>query len=250
MEQLIRVFIADSSQDFIDLLSDFLAQEDDFLVVGTSRRGDVASARLAECRADLLVTDLLLPGLDGLSLLRQLRAENRLPHTLVVSGFCNDRIARDVSALADNFLPKPCRIEDLLSQMRECVCGQGISFSRQDEAAVTRALVDFGMLSHLDGFRYLREGILRTLADRSLLRGVTKSLYRDIARKFGTNAACVERSIRSAIEHGWNHCTPELRRRRFGGMFDAYDKAPSNVPFLTMMTEYVDSLWTQEEKHG
>ena len=105
MEQLIRVFIADASAEFAALLSDALEQEEDFVVVGCVRRGDLALEQLRSCRADLLVTDLLLPGLDGLSLLRRLREEELLPHTLVVSGFCNDRIARIVSSFADNFLP-------------------------------------------------------------------------------------------------------------------------------------------------
>ena len=242
MEKVIRVFIADPSREFISLLADVLDREEDFAVVGTALRGDLALERLRGCRADLLLCDLLLPGLDGLSLLRRLRAEGNLPHVIVVSGFYNDRIARIVSALADNYLQKPCRIEDLLCHMRESVRGNAGTVGLPYDAVITKILIDFGLMPHLDGFRYLREGLLRTLADRTLLRGVTKSLYRDIAKCFGTNAACVERSIRAAIEQAWNRYTPAERRQRFGRLFDAYEKAPSNVPFLTAMTEYIENL--------
>lgn len=250
MEKIIRVFIADPSREYISLLTDVLDQEADFTVAGTALRGDLALERLRSCRADLLLCDLLLPGLDGISLLRRLRAEGILPHVIVVSGFCNDRIAHIVSRLADNFLQKPCRTEDLLSHMRECADGQAKTNVRQYDAAVARALIDFGLMPHLDGFRYLRDGLLRTLADRTLLRGVTKSLYRDIAKAFGTNAACVERSIRAAIERAWDRYSAAERRQRFGSLFDAYDKAPSNVPFLTAMTEYVDNPDRSETLHG
>ena len=250
VEKPIRVFIADASAEFCTLLTTALEQEDDFAVAGTALRGDVAYERLRSAEADLLIADLLLPGLDGLSLLRRLRDEGRLPSTIVVSGFCNDRIARLLSTLADNYLPKPCRTEELLRHMRDLVGGTGSAFAREYDGIVTRALIDFGFPPHLDGFRYIREGILRTLADRTLLRGVTKSLYRDIAKCFGTNATCVERSIRSAIEHAWVRYDSQVRRMRFGRLFDAYEKAPSNVPFLTAMTEYVESLCEQEEMHG
>ena len=242
MEQVIRVFIADASADYAELLCAALAEEEDFLVVGTARRGDLAAAALESCRADLLVTDLLLPGLDGISLLRSLKQRGCLPHAIVVSGFFNDRIARTVSTLADDYLPKPCRTEDLIGRMRECVLGRGCAFVREYDAVVTQLLMRCGVSPHLNGFAYLRSGILRALDDRSLLRGITKSLYRDIAREFGTNAACVERSMRSAIERAWQFVSPEERRKVFGSLFDADCEAPSNAPFLTAMTEFIGTL--------
>ncbi len=244
MERLIRVFIADASRDSAELLCAALEQEEDIAVVGVAAWGDEALLRFPSSGADLLLTDLLLPGLDGLSLLRRLRDQGALPHSIVLSGFFNDRIARAVSYAADDFLAKPCRTEDLLRRIRACVLGSSGVFVRNDDAAVTKALGACGVMAHLDGYRYLRDGLLAILADRSLLRGVTKALYRDIARRFGTTSACVERSIRSAIERAWQLKTPAERRRTFGALFDPWqDKAPSNVPFLNAMTEYIESRW-------
>ncbi len=250
MERRIRVFIADASHECVALLTAALAQEEDIVVVGSAFRGDEALRQFPESGADLLLTDLLLPGLDGLSLLRQLKQADALPHAIVLSGFFNDRIARSVSAVADNYLPKPCRAEELLRYMRECVYGGEESFFRDDSARITKALLDCGFMPHLDGYKYLRDGIARTVGDRSLLRGVTKALYRDIAKEFGTNPACVERSMRTAIEHAWQRKTPEERHRCFGTLFDAAEKAPSNVPFLSAMTEYVDSLCDERRGAG
>ena len=244
MERLIRVFIADASRESAELLCAALEQEEDIAVVGVAAWGDEALLRFPASGADLLLTDLLLPGLDGLSLLRRLRDQGALPHAIVLSGFFNDRIARAVSYVADDYLAKPCRTEDLLRRIRACVLGSSGVFARNDDAAVTRALIACGVLPHLDGFRYLRDGLLAIGADRSLLRGVTKALYRDIARRFGTTPACVERSIRSAVERAWQHKTPAERRRTFGALFDPWqDKAPSNVPFLNAMTEYLETRW-------
>ena len=242
-ERLIRVFLADGSRDCSELLRAALEQEGDIAVVGTACRGDEALARFPESGAELLLTELLLPGMDGLSLLHRLREAEALPHAIVLSGFFNDRIARAVSALADNYLAKPCRTEDLARCIRECVLGGGEArpFLRDDAAAVTRALIDCGVMPHLDGFRYLRAGLLSVLADRSLLQGVTKNLYRDIAKRFATTPVCVERSIRSAVERAWQHTSPAERRARFGALFDPWEQAPSNVPFLSAMTEYLEN---------
>ena len=244
MERLIRVFIADASRDCTEMLCAALEQESDIAVVGVAAWGDEALARFPGSGADLLLADLLLPGLDGLSLLYRLREAGALPHAIVLSGFVNDRIARAVSYIADDYLAKPCRTEDLLRRIRACVLGAPGVFAANDDAFVSRSLSACGFLAHLDGTKYLRDELPAICADRSLLRGVTKCLYRDTARRFGTTPACVERSIRSAIERAWQLKSPAERHACFGAVFDPWqDKAPSNVPFLTAMTEFLESRW-------
>ncbi len=241
MERQIRVFIADASRDSAELLRSLFEREEDLTVVGTAGRGDDALRRFPESGADLLLCDLLLPGLDGLSLLRRLRAEGALPHAIVLSGFFNDSIARAVSTAADYYLPKPCSAEELLRLIRECVIGTKQNVLLGERAAVRRALQLACVMPHLDGFRYLTSALERTWADPSLLRGVTKSLYRDVAREFGTTPACVERSMRSAIERAWERMDADTRSRLFGPQAAGWNRAPSNVPFLTAMTAFLES---------
>ena len=250
MSQPITIFIADASEEYIGLLHSALEEDPDLRVVGTASSGTAAYQQMRELRPDLLITDLLLPGLDGISLLRQLQAEGLLSHVIVISGFFNDRIAKSVSQLADNYLPKPCRTGDLIAHIRECVLGREKEFVLDLKRTVGHALVQFGVPIHLDGFDYLQTAIVMALEDRGVLRGVTKSLYRDIARHYGTTAVCVERSVRSAIEHAWERRTSEERRRCFGYLFDSYQRPPSNVPFLTAMTEHVYELSLKAEHFG
>lgn len=247
---MIRVFIADASRDSVELLCALFAQEADVSVVGTALRGDEALTRFPGSGADLLLTDLLLPGLDGLSLLRRLKRDGALPHAIVLSGFYNDSIARCVSAVADNYLPKPCGGEDLLRHIRACVLGAEKGFVRDDSAIVHRALMEACVLPHLDGFRYLQSALVRTWGNPTLLRGVTKSLYRDVAKEFGTTPACIERSVRSAIERAWPRMDAGTRRSIFGAQAEHWEKAPSNVPFLTALTAYIDSRYSGGYRSG
>ena len=239
MADPIRIFIADGTRDGADLLRRALEPEPELSVVGVALSGDEALRRFPESGADVLLCDLLLPRLDGLSLLIRLKEAQLLRHAIVLSAFYNDRIARQVSPLADAFLPKPCSAADLVRHIR--MCADGGRSACPDQSAIRLALFAAGVMPHLDGFRYLHSALERTLRDPGLLRGVTKSLYRDIAKEFGTTPACVERSMRAAIERAWERMDIPARTRLFGQQAADWTKAPSNVPFLTAMTVLLDT---------
>ncbi len=241
MDQLIRVFIADASRDCVELLQALLTREDDLSVVGVAYRGDDALRAFPESGADLLLCDIMLPGLDGLSLLRELKSSGALPHAIILSAFYNNATARSASYLADTYLPKPCGAEELLRYIRETVRGTEHSFVRSVREEVRRALLEARVMPHLDGFRYLKSALEHTRCNPALLHGVTKSLYRDVAKEFDTTAACVERSIRAAIDRAWTSADSETRMRIFGPQLAQQARAPSNVPFLTAMTAYIES---------
>jgi DNA-binding response OmpR family regulator len=71
---------------------------------------------------DVIVLDLMLPGLDGLSLLRRLRAEGRQTHVLIITAkdAVPDRVA-GLNAGADDYLVKPFEFEELLARVQALV---------------------------------------------------------------------------------------------------------------------------------
>ncbi|MCC8156042.1 MAG: response regulator [Oscillospiraceae bacterium] len=241
MERRIQVFIADASQDFIALLCAKIEQQQDLTVVDTATAGNVAYEKLLQSTPDVLVTDLLLPGLDGLSLLRALKQEGKLPRTVVVSGFVNDRIAQAVSRLGvEDYLPKPCGLEELTCRIREAASPERRRAVRNFDPVISEALLNFGIMPHLNGYQFLREGVRRALDDRNVLRGITKILYPDLAKQFNTTSHCVERSIRGAIEKAWVDGNRERRQRYFGGVFDSFSQTPTNIRFITAIVEFIE----------
>lgn len=74
---------------------------------------------LRERPADLLVLDLMMPGVDGLSVCRVLRSEgNRIPILMLTARTqTSDRVA-GLDAGADDYLPKPFDPEELLARVR------------------------------------------------------------------------------------------------------------------------------------
>lgn len=80
--------------------------------------GDAGLALAREGNYDLLVTDLMLPGLDGLSLVAQLRKKNLRIPVLVLSakGSVSERV-EGLQAGADDYLPKPFAFDELLARI-------------------------------------------------------------------------------------------------------------------------------------
>lgn len=71
---------------------------------------------------DVLVLDLMLPKLDGLSILKQLRAEGRQSHVLILTAkdALEDRV-RGLDLGADDYLVKPFAFEELLARIRALI---------------------------------------------------------------------------------------------------------------------------------
>jgi response regulator NasT len=91
-----------------------LLQEDGYDVVGETGRGDEALELVRDLRPDLVILDIKMPGLDGLSAARAI-ATDRLAAVLMVTAFSQRELveqARDAGALA--YLVKPFQKSDLI----------------------------------------------------------------------------------------------------------------------------------------
>ena len=83
--------------------------------------GEEALARLSDHAIDLAILDIAMPGMDGITLLKQIRADPRLRELPVVmlsaSGQDQDRITARAEG-ANAFLSKPCSSHELLDTVR------------------------------------------------------------------------------------------------------------------------------------
>jgi two-component system, chemotaxis family, protein-glutamate methylesterase/glutaminase len=111
-----RIVVADDSRLMRRMLADALGRQG-FDVVATAADGDEALAACNAHRPDALTLDLAMPGMDGIGVLRALRAGKAAPvPVVVVSAFSPAHGARAVDALAEgafDLVPKPAFGEDL-----------------------------------------------------------------------------------------------------------------------------------------
>lgn len=252
MERSIGILLADCSEDFRTLLAQGIAQEEGLHLLGSTGDGEEAVAMALQLQPDVLVMDVLLTQLDGIGVLRQLRESGHLPRTVVVSAFLNDSIAAEVNKLGAGYcVTKPCRLPELLDRIRSCAEDGGLRAPVSPgayDADIVEVLVSFGVMHHLNGYRFLQEGIRRTIEDPGVLQGITKILYPELARCFHTTAIRVERSMRSALETAWESGDTDRRNAFFGAAMSRFDKRPSNSEFLAMSADFI--RLKQQKKTG
>lgn len=257
MIRAISVVVADSSEDFRELLSEAIEAEADMRLAGAVGSGMEAEARVRELRPDVLVTNLLLEEREGLSVLRDLKESGEMPRTIVVSGFFNDKLAGVAGALGvERFITKPCSISSILECIRECSLSEEerdewrrrISRIIDTEKRVDEALNECGFMPHLLGCRYLREALITVSEDRDKLRGVNKVLYPELAKLFGTDGTNVERCIRNAISSAWRE-GDEKKRMEYLGAAGARSARPGNLSFMKIILTRMDGS-EKAERHG
>jgi len=253
METKIRILTVDPNREFCRQLTELVAAEGDMEVIGTASDGLEALERAAELKPDLILLELVLPKLDGLEVLRRLPGKGESCRVIVLSGFVNGKIIAECSACgADYFIPKPCDIQSLIGRIRQLnfdlprTPGVGVDFRRTAEAArtdadleaiVTDIIHEIGVPAHIKGYQYLREAIILTIKDMDMINAVTKVLYPEVAKRFGTTPSRVERAIRHAIEVAWDRGDVETLQRFFGYTVSGIKGKPTNSEFIAMIAD-------------
>jgi DNA-binding response OmpR family regulator len=162
------ILIVDDDQGLRDLLQRYL-QEDGYQAAAVPD-GRAMDEYLVANTPDLIILDLMLPGEDGLTIARRLRARHDWPVIMLSArGEEVDRIV-GLEVGADDYLPKPFNPRELLARIRAVLRRR----VRQEIAVEDhRRIVAFGPFRlDLDGYMLTRDGeeVALTAGDLALLR--------------------------------------------------------------------------------
>lgn len=137
-----HILVVDDHRDIRDLVGKFLTKHG----LRVSTAGDGAEMRrvMADHRIDLVVLDLMLPGEDGLSLCRSLRAESAIPIIMLTAmGEETDRIV-GLEMGADDYVAKPFSPRELLARIKAVL--------RRAQGAAAAAPAEERSLAHFAGW--------------------------------------------------------------------------------------------------
>lgn len=161
---------------------------------------------------DAVVLDIMLPGIDGLTLLKKMRAEGNTTHVLLLTAL--DSIENKVNGLdagADDYLVKPFAYDELLARLRVLL--------RRRSGQTTNVLEYGGLVMDLNNRTVTRDGTEITLSSKEfavleyLLRNPGRVLSRDKIENHvwnydfegGSNVVDVYiRYLRKKIDTGFN----------------------------------------------
>ena len=238
-----RFYIADMDEQFVTRVRGAIARCAGIEIVGSTGNGRTALTESLRLKPDVVMTDIPLPELDGISLLHEFRRISNAPSVIVCTRFYSDASMQCASKYgAAFFLCKPIEIATLPELILEC------ARSRQEpvlntenrmleneaqrlRGAITLELLkDLGMSARLDGAAYCIEAAVYCHDDALLMRNLSKGLYAQLAQRMGTTVSRIERSMRSAIAIAYNRGT--LSRH--------FSHRPTNREFLEFLMNAVD----------
>ncbi len=246
--QKIRVLIADDNKEFVNLLHEYLEQQDDMHVVGVAYNGLEALELIQEFSPDILVLDIIMPYLDGIGVLEQLGAHSpaKRPKIVMLTAFGQESITQKVLELgADYYILKPFDLSILAQRLRQMATGTAKLLKpanvrdkqKEQDVRVTTILHQLGIPAHIKGYMYLRDAIGMVTLRVDLLSRITKELYPSIADKYETTSSRVERAIRHAIEVAWNRGNVEFIDDMFGHTISQDKGKPTNSEFIAMVAD-------------
>ena len=244
------VLLADTNEEYRAMLCAEMEKTEDLTVVGSTGNGLEALQLIGQLKPDLVLMDVVLPELDGLSVLRRLRTQNQKePKIIFLSAFYGDQVLAETARLGVSyFLPKPCATNALLERIRSVFQEQPAQPQGEDAAlknAVTAVIHEIGVPAHIKGYQYLREAIMIAVRDMDVINAVTKVLYPEVASRFDTTPSRVERAIRHAIEVAWDRGDLETLQKYFGYTVSNTKGKPTNSEFIAMIADRL-TLGNQE----
>ena len=230
-----KLMIADPSEETRKLLEEAVGAQ---CVVAGCADGETALQLLREFGADILVVDLMLPKVDGLSVLQQLRQWEMPAMVLALvsvnSSFVMDQLHR---LQVDYALAKPCapeairdRVQDFITRLQAAPAQ-----NRQEDRMISQVLLHMGFAPKLGGYSYLIDAIPLYAKDPS--QAITKELYVAVGQHHGKAGPLVERAIRNAIDKAWQRGDPAVWRQYFPCGPDGTVPRPSNGSFITRMAQ-------------
>lgn len=127
-----RVLVVDDDASLAEMVTIVLASEG--LTTSVCRSGDRVMAEFAAFRPDVVLLDLMLPGLDGMSVCRQIRATSAVPIIMLTAKADTPDVVAGLEAGADDYLTKPFKNSELVARIR----------ARLRRADTVQATVEFG----------------------------------------------------------------------------------------------------------
>lgn len=249
----ISVCLVDDNKELVQMMEDYFDHQQDIEIIGKAYNGKECLEVMEVLEPDVLILDIIMPHVDGLGVLNELKKMDldKHPSVIMLTAFGQEEVMKKAVDLgASYFILKPFDLDNLADQIRQIESPNSnmvpLSTKKEDtqkrnlqnlESDITNIIHEIGVPAHIKGYLYLREAITMVYHDIELLGSITKVLYPDIAKEFNTTSSRVERAIRHAIEVAWSRGNIEAISSLFGYTVSVSKAKPTNSEFIAMVAD-------------
>ena len=235
----VKLILADDSQafrrDFIHAFQDQYNHE-----ILEADNGTCAIALIESDSPDAVVLDLFLNHTDAFSVLEYCKQRDLA--VIVISAINHQAMLQEACDYgADYCMLKPVNMPLLHKRLNKLLRHSEDTKPSiaETEAEVSEILSALGIPPSVKGYHYLREAILLSLNDTSLVNSITKKLYPTVAERFDTTATRVERAMRHAIEISWERGDIGVLNTYFKNTIHSYRQKPKNSEFIAVIVDKI-----------
>ena len=256
MAQL-NVAIGDDNERVLDVLEELVKNDKELTLVGKATNGEEMYQIIKNKEPDVVLLDLIMPKMDGLSLMEEVYKNKNLrkyPQFIVITAVGQEKITEDAFKKgASYYIMKPFHHETVLSRIKDLQHNiQQDNFKVESttvnsykapeesiEDRVTYMIKEIGIPAHIKGYHYLRDAVLMAVDDMDILNAVTKIMYPSVAKKYHTTSSRVERAIRHAIEVAWTRGRIEVIDTLFSYTVSNGKGKPTNSEFIAQIADTI-----------
>lgn len=233
-----KLLIADYNEAFRLALAEAL--ENQFQILSCADGREALSLLLRE-QPELLLLDLMLPEIDGITLLHRAAVQGLSPVVLATTRIDSDYVQESIRGLNISYLiMKPCEVSAIAERILDISGGSSPPPLPDPRACGERWLEEFWFPQKRRGYPRLLESILLKVGHPDW--NITKHIYPEAARLCGVEAQNMERPIRLLLEYGWDHGNQALWRK----YFSRHTKRPTNDEFITCLALEIRRQLEQE----
>ena len=242
-----NIVLLDGSENTRTEVSEYFKENADYNLLDVFSNVNDAVNYIRENSVDLVITDLVLPNVDGFTFLEKLKELNldKSPKVIVASALNDDAFVQKSLALgASYYIMKPYDMAILEKRIGEVLGSGNVSKvvaktprNKVLEEKITNIFITVGIPAHIKGYQFLREAIKMAIDNPDIINSITKRLYPSIAERFETSASKVERAIRHAIEVAWNRGKIENINTLFGIRVYSNNEKPTNGEFIALVAD-------------
>ncbi len=172
---MIRILLVDDQYLLCEVLKTWLEVEDDFQVIGVAHNGQEGLEKVEALQPDIVLMDIDMPGMDGLSATRQIC--ERFPQVKVIflSGHDDDNyLGKSLRAGAKGYLLKNTTAEELAAKIRLVYNNSGnlLPIGERDDLAVLQTQAEELMETYRHKFQKQLEAYKESLAELSNSSGL------------------------------------------------------------------------------